>query len=332
MKIVTFQRRSRSTRGGLLLEGNRVLDLGRAYERLLEDRQPASDDTAAIVDSLRGLSSSILEILKGGDDPLLNCFELERRANEGRLEEYLYPLGDTPLVAPIPEPPLLLQFSNYEDSARREADWVGAPKLPPSWNRYPVHAFSNPFNVQGPGSAVVFPEGETRMDWELEIGAVLVEDVQDATLEDAEDAILGYTMVLSWVARDLQLLLHPAGLGSSKAKAIGCAMGPVIVTKDEVPNPWDLPFQVRQNGVERASGTSVGNHFSFAEMIVFASSGTRLPAGSVLCSGALPGASGMAAGHFLTLGDTVEAEVEGIGFLSAKVYPRQHSNEYRPRS
>ncbi|CAN5406450.1 fumarylacetoacetate hydrolase family protein [soil metagenome] len=333
MKIVTFQRRSGSKRAGLLVAGNRVLDLGRAYSRLIGGRVPA-DNTAGIIDSLRGMSSSLVEILQAGDDSLTNCYELEKAAEAGNMEEFLFPIGDTPLVAPIPVPPLLLHFEAHEAHARATHALLGVAKdlFPKSWFTHPIHYLGNPHTIIGPGAVVTFPDGEKEMDFEFEFAAVLSEDVRDASVEDAEEAILGYTVVNDWTARGLQRDLMKAGFGASKSKTFATSVGPYIVTKDEIASPYDLEMIGKINGEEVCKGNTGDGRFTFGEMISYASEGTVLPAGTIICAGAIAKGSGLELGKYLKAGDTVELEIDGIGVLRNKVYEKQHPRVYHPRT
>ena len=334
MKIVTFQRRSRSTRGGLLLSGDRVLDLGRAYTRFFESKGPMDDDTMGLINSLRGLGASVLDVLQGGDEALTNCFEILKRVDSGQLDEFIFPLSEAPLQAPIPQPPLILHFNTFEKQARAEAVHHGASTsnpLPRAWYEYPLHYYGSPYNLIGDLAPVIFPEGETHMDFECELGAVLGEDVRDVSVEDAEDAILGYTLVNDWTARKIESALIAAFVGPSKAKTFCTAVGPAIVTKDEVPIVSKLQLTASINGREVASGKMSDARFSFGEMISYASEGTVLPAGTIVCAGAINGGSCLERGEFLKAGDTIVLHADGVGTLTNRVWDRQHPRSYAPK-
>jgi fumarylacetoacetate (FAA) hydrolase len=335
MRFVSFQRRSRSIRGGLLLSGDRVLDLGRAYTRHQELRGVVGDDTMGIIDALRGFGASVLDIVQGGDEALTACFEILKAAQGGELDDFTFALSEAPLVAPIPQPPLLLHFNAFEQHAKAEAIHHGAAEgspLPKAWYDFPLHYYGSPYNLLGDQQPVIFPDGETLMDFECELGAVLGEDVRDASIEEAEDAILGYTLINDWTARRIESALIAAYVGSSKAKAFATSVGPSIVTKDEIPSVAKLTLRARINGQEVASGEFGDARFTFAEMISYASEGTVLPAGTIICSGAINGGSGLEIGQFLKPNDLVELQAEGIGTLTSKVWERQHPQSYAPKA
>lgn len=333
MKFITFQRRADSLRGGLLLESNRVMDLGLGYSSKALKAGKLGDDTAGFLNSLRGVSSSILEIIRIGEEALTDCYELQRMADDGDLEECLYPVGEVTMAAPIPDPPVVVVFNSFEKHARAEFEYLqqGKCDLPPAWYQYPSYFFANPLAVAGTGTEVVFPEGETGIDFELHVAAVTSEDVHQAGPEDAEAAILGYTAAIVWVARSNQRNNFVLGNGFASAKAFQINMCPCLVTKDEMPEPDDLAYKVAINGYDLADDHPPTLHFSFAEMISFASERTRIPAGSLFLSGGMPGVGGLHTGQFLRTGDKIVIGVEEAGRLLGAVHSRLAPQVYVPR-
>ena len=333
MKFITFQRRRGSDRGGLLVDGNRALDLGLGYSRI-SSGGGSPDDTAGLINTLRGLSSSILEILNTGDDALEDCFRLNKMALDGNLEDCLFSLGDTTLMAPIPEPPQVIHFNAFEEHARAELAAIsGDPNaaLSPAWHAAPVFHPGNRLGVTASGADVVFPESATEIDFEIQIAAVLGESIRSGTTEDADDAILGYSLAIAWVSRTLQTQLRDLGTGASASRFLGVTLGPCIVTKDSFPRPAEIEVFGAHNGERLPSARMEDAHFSFPEMISYASEFSLLPAGTILLAGCYPGGSGLSTGRKLKTGDTVMAEIDGLGQLNAKIHDRRRSSVFRPR-
>ena len=71
-------------------------------------------------------------------------------------------------------------------------------------------------------------------DFELEIAAVIGVGGRDLSVEEAEEAIIGYTIFNDWSARDLQTLEGQLGIGQAKGKDSGVTLGPYLVTPDEL--------------------------------------------------------------------------------------------------
>jgi 2-keto-4-pentenoate hydratase/2-oxohepta-3-ene-1,7-dioic acid hydratase in catechol pathway len=109
------------------------------------------------------------------------------------------------------------------------------------------------------------------------------------------------------------------GLGPAKGKDFATSLGPCLVTPDEIPDPRNLTMVARINGEEWSRGNSGSAHFTFAQMIAFASEGVTLYPGDVLGSGTVGTGCGLELDRFLQPGDEVELEIEHIGVLRNRV-------------
>lgn len=322
-----------SQRGGLLLQGNRVLDLGLAFSRSQSASISAPDDTAGILQSLRGLSSTVQDIMAGGEELLTHCFELEKMALAGKLEDCILPLGETPLIAPLPEPPMVVCFQASELHALSLRNNPGYPggKLPAAWYTLPAYHYGAPSLLCGGGESLTPPAGELEIDFELGIGCVLCEDVLNAGIEEAEEAIFGYTVVIDWIARGIEKADLDLGVGPARSRCMGMVMGPWFATKDEVPKISSLRAAARV-GTQALPEVSAANYvFTFPEMISCASDGVRLPAGTIISAGALMSCAVQRQGNYLQPGDVLEAGIDGIGVLKSKVWDRPRERTFTPK-
>ncbi len=334
MHFVTFQKRKNSLRAGLLLEGNRLLDLSMAYSRRPANENASVDDTTGLINSLRGVSSSLVEILRIGDEALTDCYTFEKLAMEGSLEDCVFAMGDATLAAPIPDPPVVLLFNVFKEHAIREFAAMSGDEngdLPLAWFRFPVYLAGNPLAIDRPGARIKFPVSEDQMDFECHLAAVLSEDLRNASVDDAEHAILGYTLANVWAARQTQKEQFLLGTGATRGKGFAITAGPAIVTKDALPDPEDLEVHVSVNNQELRSGKSGPMEFSFGEMISYASEGTTLPAGTLILTGGLPDGSRIGRGQYLQPGDVVEMSAEGIGKLTNQVDEYRSEQIYVPK-
>src|SRR5439155_884114 len=82
----------------------------------------------------------------------------------------------------------------------------------------------NPAAIYGPDDEIPYPEGTEKLDYELEVAAVI----------GAGGAIGGFTVMNDWSARDLQRREMAIGLGPAKGKDFATSLGPVVVTPDEL--------------------------------------------------------------------------------------------------
>ena len=110
-------------------------------------------------------------------------------------------------------------------------------------------------------------------------------------------------------------------LGPAKGKDFdtGNAMGPWLVTADEVANPYDLTMIARVNGEEWSRGNSGAMQHKFEDILAHASNEETLMAGEFFGSGTVGGGCGLELGRFLKPNDIVELEIEGLGVLRNRV-------------
>jgi 2-keto-4-pentenoate hydratase/2-oxohepta-3-ene-1,7-dioic acid hydratase in catechol pathway len=138
--------------------------------------------------------------------------------------------------------------------------------------------------------------------------------------EEALDYVFGYTAANDVSARDWQKKWGGGQFCRGKSFDTFAPLGPVIVTKDEIPDPHVLRIGSRVNGETRQDSNTNDLIFNIPTLIEFLSGSTTLLAGSVILTGT-PGGVGMAMKppRYLAPGDLVEIEVEKIGILSNPV-------------
>jgi len=143
--------------------------------------------------------------------------------------------------------------------------------------------------------------------------------------EKARDYIGGYTIFNDFSARDIQLKEQGGRLGPTKGKDFdtGNAMGPYLVTPDEIPDPYQLTMTARINGEEWSRGTSADMHYKFEDLIAYISQSETLYPGDFIGSGTCSGdgcrGCGLELNRFLKPGDIMELEVQGLGVLRNRI-------------
>jgi 2-keto-4-pentenoate hydratase/2-oxohepta-3-ene-1,7-dioic acid hydratase in catechol pathway len=110
-------------------------------------------------------------------------------------------------------------------------------------------------------------------------------------------------------------------LGPAKGKDFdtGNAIGPWLVTPDELPDPYALTMSAHVNGAQWSRGSTRDMYWSFEEIIAYISQSETLRSGDFIGSGTVGGGCGLEVGAFLARGDTVELEVERLGLLRNRV-------------
>ena len=252
------------------------------------------------------------------------------------------PSDQVDFLAPLPLPPQIRDCLGFEEhlknsfesamklsamaaddpvAAERELRASGRFTVPEVWYQQPLYYKANRFSVAESGKDVVWPAYSEVMDFELEMACIVGKKGKDISKVNAEDHIFGYTIYNDFSARDAQILESPGMLGPAKSKDFddSIILGPVIVTKDELDDPYSLRMQARVNGETWCDSNSSTIHWKFSDMIAHISKSETLHPGEVIGSGTVGFGCGLEHLRFLNDGDIVELEVEKIGVISNKV-------------
>ncbi len=263
------------------------------------------------------------------------------RGNLGRLPHWQDQLAARPprAAAALPAsswrwlPPLLpaagfRDFYAFEQHVRTARGRRGL-EMPEAWYRFPVFYFSNPHALFGHEAEIPVPPDGDRLDFELEVAAVLGAGGRDLEPAAAEALIAGYCVLNDWSARDVQRDEMSVGLGPAKGKDFATSIGPCLVTPDELADRragkgYNLAMVARRNGRELSRGNWRDIHYSFGEMIARASRGVDLLPGELFGSGTVGTGCILelgpeAAGGWLASGDRIELEIERLGVLAGTV-------------
>jgi 2-keto-4-pentenoate hydratase/2-oxohepta-3-ene-1,7-dioic acid hydratase in catechol pathway len=247
-------------------------------------------------------------------------------------------LRDLNLCAPLPLPEQIRDFANYErhvrqalnasmrlrsraepdpDAAYARLQAGGTFNIPPVWYERPLYYKCNRFSVVGPGADIEWPGFARLMDYEMELAVIIGKRVKDIPVDRAMDAVFGYTIYNDFSARDTQSQETSFRMGPAKGKDFdtGNAMGPCIVTRDEIDDPYSLRMQVRVNGERRSDTVAGGMQHDIARCISFLSQSETLYPGEVLAMGTVGDGCGYESLSFLSEGDVVEIDVDRIGIL-----------------
>lgn len=244
---------------------------------------------------------------------------------------YAQPLSAVKLLAPVPHPPSMRDayaFRQHVETARRNR---GLDMIP-EFDQFPVFYFSNHNAVLGPGPVQVRPRHMERLDFELECAAVIGKGGRDIPADQADEHIAGFTIMNDLSARTWQMEEMKLNLGPAKGKDFATAIGPWLVTRDELADQripgdegerFDLEMTARVNGAKVSRDSLKNMSWTFAQIIERASYGVDLYPGDVIGSGTCGtgcflelNGSGITDNQWLQDGDTVELAIEGLGVLS----------------
>lgn len=290
MRLLTYQRDG-APRLGLLF-----------YERIVD-----------LADASGGeLPTDMLAFIDAGDDALERTRALA--GDIERLEAVSRPLAETKLLAPIPRPRrnIVCVGLNYAEHAAESRVTQGLPEDP-------VYFTKPPTTVIGPEAEIPWHgHVSRRIDWEVELVAVIGRRGRDIPEERALEHVFGYTVGNDITARDLQRR-HQQWY---KGKGLDgfCPLGPWIVTSDELGDPQDVRLSLRVNGQTKQDAHTSDMIFPVARLIAVWSLGMTLEPGDLLMTGT-PSGVGFARQppEYLRPGDVVEAEIDRVGVLRNSV-------------
>jgi 2-keto-4-pentenoate hydratase/2-oxohepta-3-ene-1,7-dioic acid hydratase in catechol pathway len=186
----------------------------------------------------------------------------------------------------------------------------------PLWYKKPIYYMGNHLNFVTDQHAVAFPSYTRALDYELELGVVIVKHLKNASEKEAMDAIGGFVVFNDFSARDVQLQEMKSGFGPVKAKHFINAISSTVVTADEImPHLYNLSGEVRINGRSIVKTSTSDMDYTLGQAIAYASLDEQLYPGEFFGSGTLPNGCGMENGHWLKPGDTIELAIERVGTL-----------------
>ncbi|MEH7388426.1 fumarylacetoacetate hydrolase family protein [Bacillus sp. JJ1521] len=239
-------------------------------------------------------------------------------------EQIILPLDEIKLLPPVTSPPMLRDFMAFETHLKNIYPRLGR-EIPPEWYEMPAYYKGNPSSLSTHGDEIPMPSHATEMDFEFELGLIIGRGGKNIQRENAMDHVFGLTIYNDFSARQIQSKELAIGLGPAKAKDFskGNALGPWIVTMDEIKDVYNLAMKAKVNDEVWCDENSGSIHWKFEDLIAHASWEEYLQSGDVLGSGTIGWGSGHERGQYLYPGDRVELEVEGIGTLTNTIAARE---------
>jgi len=266
--------------------------------------------------------SGMLDLLPGGAHVEL-AQKLQAAVNQTVIEEHALATSQVKLLTPIAAPgKMIFLAGNYADHV---AETGGTPEDPQKTFPY---LFMKPLStLTHPGDAVRIPASSpSQIDWEIELGVIIGRPCSQVSAAEALSYVAGYTVVNDISDRGFRP--NPDRTPRPKDPFFDwlhgkwhdtfCPLGPCILPADECDDPQNLALKLTVNGqVEQNSSTS---HMTFgvAEILAFVSSLVSLAPGDLISTGT-PAGVGKAKNRFLQAGDSLFAEIAGIGTLTNPV-------------
>ncbi len=237
----------------------------------------------------------------------------------GRLGEPIG-LASVRVLPPIPAPPNLYMIgANYADHSREMRGL--APDEPIEKPSEGPFVFLKPTSTLiGHRDQVVLPAAYRSVDWEVELAVVIGRRAHKVSAASALSYVAGYTVANDISVRDAFRRGEDVELPmqfdwfAQKGWASSCPAGPSLLPAEFCASPGDLDLRLTVNGEVQQESTTSQMIFSTEEIIAYISRVVPLLPGDMICTGTCAGV-GAGRGRFLSPGDVVVAEIEGIGAL-----------------
>ncbi len=165
---------------------------------------------------------------------------------------------------------------------------------------------------------IIYPREVEELDYEVELAVVIGKKAKDVPSKKVSDYIYGYTIMNDITARDIQK--NENQWYRAKSFDTFGPIGPVIVSKNKIPDPQNLNLKSFVNGELRQNGNTSEMIFGVYKLISYISRSVTLEAGDLISTGTPAGVGVfMKEKKMLKPGDLVTCEVENIGKLENKV-------------
>ncbi len=301
MKLVTIEAWPSGRTGALI--GEEVLDFALAAPSL-----PVAGY----------IPSAMPALLAGGTEGL----DLVRRVTErasaqaARLRETgaLKPLAEVKLLAPVPRPGILLSHGRAYKSHLKEMN-----RTQPAEN--PSAFLKNINSIVGPGAPIRLPpQFPDMVDQEAEFSIVFGHPCHNIKEDEAMACVAGYTMINDVSARNwvenFQTTGDPDLNRMGKQLPGFTPMGPVIATKDEIPDPHDVTVKSMINDRVMQDAHTSDLIWTIPQLIAFFARWYAFKPGDVLSTGSPAGVGyGRNPKVFIKPGDVISVMASGVGIL-----------------
>ena len=179
------------------------------------------------------------------------------------------------------------------------------------------YVFTKPVSsIAGAYDPLKLPRTTKKPDWELELGVIIGKGGWQIPRKQALSHVAGYAIVNDISARDLIARTDYKMLGTDWLRSKGqpgfLPFGPYLVPARFVPDPQNLRLRLSLNGQIMQDESTADMLFDVARQIEYISQYTALLPGDLICTGS-PAGNGTHYNRYLQPGDTMVAEIEGLG-------------------
>ena len=318
MKLATLERGAHHAHVAVVMGDNDLLDLV-ALRGVMPEAEHVPADMRHLLAGGAASLDAVRKCLDGVDS-------LSARERDGLREQDILQRWDSAVfLPPVPNPEIILSVGMNYHRHLEEMDNVPAPAHPTAFLMVRTA-------LTGAGQPIIVPpQCPDMIDFEGEFCFVFGRSCHNVVAGEAMDYVAGYTIANDVSARDWTAPVFTAkesfeAIDAWNRNLLGkqlpsfCPCGPVIVTKDEIADPHDLQLTLSLNGEVMQSSNTDDLIFGLPEIISYFSRWYEFSPGDIVTTGSPPGVGfGRDPKVFMTPGDTVEVDIEGIGKLSNPV-------------
>ena len=168
-------------------------------------------------------------------------------------------------------------------------------------------------SLSGPTDPIIKPKTSTKLDYEVEMAAIIGRTAVNVSEAEALEYVAGYALMNDGSERAFQRERAGDTTKGKSADSFG-PLGPWLVTADEVGDPQNMRLWTRVNGEARQDGSTSDMVFGFAQLIAYVTEFVSLRPGDVLTTGSPHGvAAGFDPPKWLQPGDVVDMGIDGLG-------------------
>lgn len=250
--------------------------------------------------------NSIVELLAAGDGALGAAKAIIADASQ----HIVVDKSQIKLLSPITKCEKIVCIGlNYKDHCEEQN--LPLPEEPVVFSKFPSAICAD-------GDTIILPNKVSQnVDWEVELAVIIGKQGKHITQDRAMDHVAGYTVANDVSTRDWQMKKNAGQWLLGKTFDTHCPLGPALVTKDEIADPYNLKLKCIVNGQEVQNSNTKELVFNISECIAWVSQFFTLKPGDILLTGTPPGVGVFRKPPvFLKAGDTVTCEVESVGKIT----------------
>jgi 2-keto-4-pentenoate hydratase/2-oxohepta-3-ene-1,7-dioic acid hydratase in catechol pathway len=225
-------------------------------------------------------------------------------ASIGSLPEITF-TGELRIGAPVVRPSAIICIGmNY---AAHAAESGSAPPT------VPIMFMKTPNTISGPADSVDIPRASHKTDWEVELALVIGKKaLYLESPAEARSHIAGFMVANDLSEREFQLESSGGQWSKGKSSPGFSPIGPWLVTADEV-DPGALRLRSWVNGEPRQDSSTADLIFDVDFIVWHLSQYLALEVGDIIMTGTPEGVALSGRFPYLTRGDVVELEIDGLG-------------------